>query len=303
MAFGGLTGDYARMHFDLDFGREAGLGVPIAHGLLGAAWTLGALRQHAPARLATGHAGAFVEAFDVRFTHPLQIGDRFALRWSDSAAEPKTLVTDFEAVNQSGEVTSRGRVGVRRLENAESWEPAERPAPIEAAADAARWRDDETLYAEDLLARGPRGVGRGRTVTEADLVAFTNFTGDLDPLTLDDPFARSGPFGARIAPAMWTFCRGFGDFLRDLLRAPLPAAGFAGHLGDSWRFLAPVFPGDTLRTRHAPVACTPSKSRPGMAIVSFALQLENQRGEIVQDGRVAMMVATRPSAADRSPGV
>ncbi len=292
--FGALTGDYARMHFDRDFGSAAGGGEPIAHGLLGAAWALGALRQHAPERLATGLPGAFLESFEVRFTHPLRVGDRFALRWSgDGERAPDRSVTGFEATNQDRVVTHRGRVEVSYGTGAAGSTSPDTPAPVGTDADAANWRDGETLYAEDLLERGPRGVSLGRTVTEADLVAFAQFTGDLDPLVLNEPFARTGPFGARIASPMWTFCLGFADFLRELLRAPLPDAGFAGHLGDSWRLLAPVLPGDTLRTRHVPVGCTPSQTRPEMAIVSFALQLQNQRDEIVQDGFVAMMVPRR----------
>ena len=92
---------------------------------------------------------------------------------------------------------------------------------------------------------------------------------------------------------MFSFCLGFGDYLRDLLSVRMPSAGFAGHLGDSWRSFAPVPIGDTIRVRHKPISFEPSKSRPGMGIVQFGLPLENQRGEIVQDGRVAMMMTSR----------
>ena len=95
---------------------------------------------------------------------------------------------------------------------------------------------------------------------------------------------------------MFTFALGFGDYVRTLLSAPMSSAGFAGHLGDAWRFFAPVHVGDTLRVRHRPVACRPSGSRPGMAIVEFLLQLQNQRDEIVQDGRVWMMMPMRGPA-------
>ena len=100
----------------------------------------------------------------------------------------------------------------------------------------------------------------------------------------------------RTASTKRGFSLGFGDFLRDLLRVPLPAVAFAGHLGDAWQAFAPVRLGDTIRVRHKPVACDPSKSRPGFAIVQFALQIENQRSEIVQDGRVWMLMPVRASA-------
>ncbi len=147
-----------------------------------------------------------------------------------------------------------------------------------------------------MLAFGPRGESLGRTVTVADVVGYASFSGELNPAYLNQEFARTGRFGAQIAPPMWSFCLAFGDCLRELLALPLPSAGFAGHLGDSWRFVAPIHIGDTIRTRHKPVSCRPSRSRPEMAIVEFALQLLNQRDEIVQDGRVAMMIPAREGA-------
>jgi len=172
-------------------------------------------------------------------------------------------------------------------------QPAVEPPPL---LELETWSADGIhlpLFAEDLVESGPRGESHGRTVTEADVVGYANFTGELNLAYINDEFARASRFGARIVPPMWTFCIGFGDFLRDLLSVPMPSSGFAGHLGDSWRFLTPVHIGDTIRTRHKPAHCTASKSRPGMAIVDFALQLLNQRDEIVQDGRVSMMIAAR----------
>jgi acyl dehydratase len=298
--FGCLTGDYARMHFDLSFGKSVDMGGPIAHGLLSAAWSLGALTLHAPERLALGRSDAYLAGFQIRFSRMVQLGDRFSLRWrnghagsgGDGVDALSTRDTDFEVLNQRGEATCSGGLSVCIGDSGappESLSPPE-PMPVES------WSAEgltSPLYAEDLPERGPRGVSLGRTLTEADVVAYAGFSGELNPLYLNEELAQSGPFGARIVPPMLTFCLGFGDYLRELLRAPLPSAGFSGHLGDSWRFLAPVHPGDTIRARHAPIDWEPSKSRPGMAIVRFALQLQNQRDEIVQDGSVAMMMPTR----------
>ena len=158
------------------------------------------------------------------------------------------------------------------------------------------WSSDSVpipIFADDMIEFGPRGESLGRTVTETDLVSWTGFTGELNPAYLNEPFGQAGRFGGRIAPPMWTFCLGFGDYLRDLLSVSMPSTGFAGHLGDRWRFLAPVHVGDTIRTRHRPVSFKPSTSRPGMGIVEFALEIVNQRDEIVQDGRIAMMIGAR----------
>lgn len=154
------------------------------------------------------------------------------------------------------------------------------------------------LHAEDMVECGPRGESFGRTVTEADLVGWTDFTGELDPRALDGRFASRAIFGERTAPPMWTFCRSFGDFLRELLTAPMPSSGFAGHLGDSWRVVRPVRIGDTLRTRHRPIAWKPSASRPGMGIVEFAVHTIDADERVVLEGRVVMMI---PMRSGRSP--
>jgi len=300
MTFGSLTGDYAQMHFDHDFGPSTGMGGTIAHGLLTGAWSLGALAQHAPTRLALGDPGAFVAGFRVKFGRMVYIGDLFSLRWwegDDACVEGleghKRLDTKFEVVNQEGEVTTTGAVTVCRANEAGIGQPL--PA-TPAALEIDPWSKHglpSPIYADDLLEIGPRGESLGRTVTETDLVAYTNFTGELNPAYLNQEYARAGRFGTRIAPPMWTFCVGFGEYLRDLLSVSMPSSGFAGHLGDSWRYLAPVYVGDTLRTRHKPISYKASGSRPGMAVVEFGVQIVNQRDVIVQDGRVAMMMTSR----------
>lgn len=300
MSFGGLTGDYAAMHFDHAYGPAHGMGGTIAHGLLSAAWSLGALAQHAPERLALGDPSGVVAGYRVKFKRMVYIGDLFSLRWSEGTGAcvegleaHDRIDTDFEVVNQRGEVTTTGSVSACRSDERGIGQPLpDAPTALELSP----WtpaESDAPLYAEDLVELGPRGESLGRTVTEADLVAYTNFTGELNPAFLNAEFARAGRFGARVAPPMWTFCRAFGDYLRDLLSVSMPSSGFAGHLGDSWRMLAPVYVGDTLRTRHRPISHQRSASRPDMGIVEFAIQVVNQRDDIVQDGRVAMMIAGR----------
>jgi len=300
MAFACLTGDYAQMHLDLDFGPAAGMGGTIAHGLLSASWSLGALTLYAPERLALGDPSAWLAGYRIRFGQMVYLGDRFTLRWRE-ASEPAveglagagTLDSDFEILNQRGEITCSGAVSVGGAGSQGSAAALpDPPAPFAIEP----WSADsiETpLFAEELVERGPRGESLGRTVSEADLVAYTQFTGELNPAYLNEAFASKGRFGARMAPPMWTFCLAFGDYLRDLLAIPMPSTGFAGHLGDQWRLFAPIHVGDTIRTRHKPLSFKASQSRPDKGIVEFGLQLLNQRDEVVQDGRVAMMMNAR----------
>jgi acyl dehydratase len=292
--FGGATGDYARMHFDHGLAAaEPGSPPPIAPGLLSASWALGALAWSAPERLAVGDPDAWIAGYTIRFERSMRVGDRFSLRHRGAAsaaveglAAERGRDTEFEVLNQRGERTCRGAVSVRTAGDAER--PPTMPTPA-----APQGHRPQPLYAVDLIESGPRGESHGRTVTEADIVGFTNLTAERNPLYLNRVFAARGRFGDRIAPPIWTFCLGFGDFLQALLATPLPATGLAGHLGDSFRCFAPVRIGDTVRTRHRPLRCTPSRGRPEMSVVHFALQLLNQRDELVQDGEVAMWIPSR----------
>ena len=302
--FGALTGDYAAMHLDRTFGPANGMEGTIAHGLLSGAWSLGALAQHAPERLALGDPDAYLAGYAVRFHRMVFVDDRFALRWTESEqaaidglVESDRIDTRFEVLNQREELVTSGAVSVATGSDGKAPPMPGAPAPLEI--DPAWSLDGVSLpiHADEMVECGPRGESRGRTFTEADGVNWTDFTGELDPAITNAPWAERSRFGGRIAPPMWVFCRAFGDYLRDLLRVSMPSTGFAGHLGDRFRTIAPVHLGDTLRTRHRPVGFSRSKSRPGMGLVEFALEVVNQRDEIVQEGRVTMMMGARPGGA------
>jgi 3-hydroxybutyryl-CoA dehydratase len=54
----------------------------------------------------------------------------------------------------------------------------------------------------EALEPGQEFVSRGRTVTEADVVAFASLTGDWHPQHSDAEWAAGSPFGERIAHGM-----------------------------------------------------------------------------------------------------
>lgn len=306
LLFGAATGDYARLHFDHGLAAAApGSPPPIVHGLLFASWALGTLAWSVPERLAASDPDFGIAGFSVRLERSMRIGDRFSLRHRPSEtaavqdlAPERDRDTAFEVRNQRGERTARGIVSVRNrfVPSAPAAVPAA-PAVAEAAAAKLPARvapvGSTPLFAEDLVERGPRGESLGRTIAEADVVGFTNLTAERCPVYLNRVFAERGRFGGPIVPPMWTFCLAFGDFLRDLLALSLPSTGLAGHLGDSFRCFAPVRIGDTIRTRHRPVRSTPSRGRPDMSVVHFAIEVLNQRDELVQDGEVAMWIPGR----------
>jgi len=79
-----------------------------------------------------------------------------------------------------------------------------------------------------------------KTVTEQDVQLFAAVSGDVNPVHLDEAFAKGSMFGKRIAHGMYT-----GALVSAALALHLPGPGCI-YLGQSLSFRAPVFIGDTI---------------------------------------------------------
>ena len=127
-----------------------------------------------------------------------------------------------------------------------------------------------------------------RLVTAEDLRAFGTLTGDLNPLHFDDAAARAAGFHGAVAHGALGVSLATGMLSRlELTRGTLIAV-----LGLSWRFRAPVHPGDTLSIRVT-VVSRAATSRPDRGTVTFAVEVINQRQELVQVGELVELVRRR----------
>lgn len=81
-----------------------------------------------------------------------------------------------------------------------------------------------------------------KTVTEADIEAFAEVSGDFNPVHLDEDYAQRTFFRGRIAHGMLT-----ASFISTILGTRLPGPGCI-YLSQTLRFLAPVRIGDTVVT-------------------------------------------------------
>jgi acyl dehydratase len=61
-----------------------------------------------------------------------------------------------------------------------------------------------------------------------------------------------------------------------------------------WKFLAPLFVGDTLFVRYVVRELRDSKSRPTQAIASFDVSLLNQEASVVQSGIKTLLMSKVP---------
>jgi acyl dehydratase len=144
------------------------------------------------------------------------------------------------------------------------------------------------LYLEDLAA-GQEFVSPGRTITEADVMSFAAWTGDNNQVHTDAEFAKGTRYGQRIVHGMLgaSLCLGL------IARTGVFEGSAVALLGiDGWRFVAPVFIGDTLTCTVA-ILSTRRTSKGTTGIVERQVTLRNQRGETVQAGRMDLMVLAR----------
>lgn len=120
-----------------------------------------------------------------------------------------------------------------------------------------------------------------RTLTEADVMAFAEVTGDFNPVHMDADAAAASSFGERIVHGMLT-----ASLLSALLASKLPGPG-AIYLSQTLRFLRPVKIGDTV-SAHVSITSIDAETRR----ITLATSVRNERGKSVVDGEAIVQLQT-----------
>ncbi len=138
---------------------------------------------------------------------------------------------------------------------------------------------------------GAEFVTAGRTITEADVASFAALSGDWNPLHTDDEFAKTTPFGARIAHGMLTAIVATG-----LVNAQGWFEGTTIALMEqTFRYRGPVKFGDTVHV-VLKVAEKKTTGKPDRGVVACDVNVVNQRGETVLESRwTCMMKRSAPA--------
>lgn len=144
------------------------------------------------------------------------------------------------------------------------------------------------LYFEEME-EGLEITSAGRTVTEADVVAFAGLSGDYNPLHTDAEFARGTHFGQRIAHGLLglSMASGLADRLGFIQGTAIAFVGL------EWKFKGPILIGDTI-AMTARIRRKRAIPRLGGGMVVFGIALKNQRGETVQEGEWSVLMKSRP---------
>ena len=138
------------------------------------------------------------------------------------------------------------------------------------------------LYLEDL--KVGMSAMFGKTVTEADIVAYAGVSGDTNPIHLHDGFARTTRFGQRIAHGMLS-----GSFISAVIGTKLPGPGSV-YISQTMSFMAPVLIGETI-TAVATVTAIDERRR------RVTLKTQCLNGDkVVIDGEATILVPRRDAA-------
>ena len=120
------------------------------------------------------------------------------------------------------------------------------------------------------------------TVTEADIVAFAEVSGDKNPVHLDAQYAAGTMFKERIAHGMLSAA-----YISTVFGMKLPGPG-AIYISQTLNFKAPVKIGDTVVTTVKVAELIPEKKRARFECVCSV------NGKLVVQGEAVLMVPARP---------
>ena len=129
-----------------------------------------------------------------------------------------------------------------------------------------------------------------RTIDAGDVSRYAGLSGDFNPLHVDAEFARTTPFGERVAHGILTLAvsngqQNLGGWFEGTTLALLGV--------DELRFTAPVKFGDTVRTEMTVKAMRPS-SKPDRGVIVFDVMVRNQRGDAVCTYQETVLIRKKP---------
>lgn len=131
----------------------------------------------------------------------------------------------------------------------------------------------------------------GRTLTDGDNMMFTSATCNWNPMYINAEFAREHGHPTTVVNPMLVLCTAVGMSVEDLSEGGGPFLGV-----EDCRFLAPVYPGDTIAAESVVLDRRESASRPDTGIVTWETSVRNQRGELVLQYRRTNLVVKRRDA-------
>lgn len=144
--------------------------------------------------------------------------------------------------------------------------------------DALRAQSEALLGTELVKLEVGASASVTKLVTQMDIVAFAQLSGDVNPVHLYDAFAEKTRFGGRIAHGMLS-----AGLISAVLGTKLPGPG-AVYLSQSLKFRAPVVIGDEITA-----TATVVDQKEGKPIYTLETVCTNQDGVKVLEGEAVIL--------------
>ena len=128
----------------------------------------------------------------------------------------------------------------------------------------------------------------GRTVIAADNIWFTCMTMNTNPIHFDAVYAARTEFKRPLVNSCFTLALVTGQSVTDVSQNVMANLGW-----DEVRLPAPVFEGDTVRSKSEVLETRESKSRPNVGIVRVKTTGMNQDGKTVIEFTRTFMIWKR----------
>ncbi len=112
-----------------------------------------------------------------------------------------------------------------------------------------------------------------RTITEGDIVKFSQVSGDDNPVHLSDEFAKHTIFKKRVAHGFFT-----ASLISTVIATKLPGPGSI-YLNQTLNFLAPAFIGDTVQAIVKIIKIIPEKRKIELLTECFISEKKILTGE------------------------
>ena len=121
-------------------------------------------------------------------------------------------------------------------------------------------------------------VTKSRVITKTDLELYAISTGDTHPMFLSEEYAKSFGWKTQIVPGLLSYSIAVGLMIQSGFISDVMA-----YMGtDKMRFLAPVYPYDTIRVEAE--VLSKKKAKTGNWISTYKWVIRNQNNEATAEG-------------------
>lgn len=125
---------------------------------------------------------------------------------------------------------------------------------------------------------GDKFITKPRVITKTDLELYAISTGDIHPMFLSEEYARAAGWKTQIVPGLLSYSIAIGLLLQSGVLADVIA-----YMGtDKMKFLAPVYPYDTIKAEIEVLSKKETKT--GNWVCSYKWAIRNQNNEATAEG-------------------